>query len=167
MIAHKKTARPGEKERFEKPKIIVQDISIKIIATYDNQNYYVKDAILIHSKTGYPEINLKYILAILNSRLMNFIYSISFPSIQVAKNELAQLPLKEPSPETKKYLAMMAERMLSLNKKLYNENLSNNEKKDIKITIKEIANEIDNKVYNLYGLTKEEIDVVESRNTFV
>ena len=45
MRKHKTTARPGEPQRFESLKIIITDIAKKIIATLDNNNYYVKDAL--------------------------------------------------------------------------------------------------------------------------
>jgi len=73
MIKNKKTARPGNRERFEQEKIIVQDIGKKIVATIDDQNYYVKDAlILLNNKKS--RLSLKYILAILNSKYINFKY---------------------------------------------------------------------------------------------
>jgi hypothetical protein len=47
MIKNKKTARPGSKERFETEKIIVARMGKQVVATYDNEGYYVKDAMLL------------------------------------------------------------------------------------------------------------------------
>jgi len=163
MVAHRKTARPGEKERFEQPKILVQDISKQIVATYDDQDYYIKDALLIHKKSSFPEVNLKYVLAALNSKLMNFLYSTSFPSIQVARNELAQLPLKTPFSQTQNALAMLAEKMLSLNKQL-NDPIYVEQQKAIQEEIDATDREINRKIYKLYGLTESEIAIVEGKD---
>lgn len=160
MKAHKKTARPGEKERFEQPKILVQDISKQITATYDEQNYYIKDAILIHKRSNFPKINLKFVLAVLNSKLMNFLYSTSFPSIQVAKNELAQLPLKIPSFQIQSSLAKLAEKITSLNKQLYKSDFIHKQK-EIQNEIDSTNKKIDKQVYKLYGLTQKQIKTVE------
>ena len=166
MRKNKKTARPGEKERFEKPKIIIQDINKKLIATYDDENYYLKDALMLHAKEN---INLKYILIIINSKLLNYWYTQQFKTLSVAKNAFLILPIKNINLfnlREKKYhdeLVKLADKMLKLNKKLQNLDpiLDENEYKELKSEIDKTDKEIDEKVYELYGLTEAEIKIVE------
>ena len=51
--------------------------------------------------------------------------------------------------------------MLSLQKQFHQNNFSGNEKERLEQQIKNIDYEIDQEVYKLYGLTKEEIKIVE------
>src|SRR3989338_6200169 len=85
---------PREQDIFRKPRIIYQlirNISLKrrIVATYlDEEIYSDRNTGLIFTKPG-VKVELKYILGILNSKLINFIHSkshnstyVSFPSIE-------------------------------------------------------------------------------------
>ncbi|GAH98986.1 unnamed protein product, partial [marine sediment metagenome] len=69
MKEHRATARPGNRERFEKPKILVQDIGKRLIGTLDNDHFYVKDALMLHQREN--GLDLKFVLALINSKLPN------------------------------------------------------------------------------------------------
>jgi type I restriction-modification system DNA methylase subunit len=58
MIKHKRTARPGDAERFLTEKIIVARMGKNIAATYNNSGLFVKDAMLL---LGSNAISLKYL----------------------------------------------------------------------------------------------------------
>jgi len=51
--------------------------------------------------------------------------------------------------------------MLKLQKQLHEDSLAGREKERLERRIKDVDYEIDQEVYNLYGLTKEEIKIVE------
>ena len=51
--------------------------------------------------------------------------------------------------------------MLELQKKYHKEGLAGNEKERLEQQIKNVDYKIDQEVYKLYGLTKEEIKIVE------
>jgi len=93
MRENKKTARPGTKERFETKKMVVMDIATEIIATIDNENFYVKDA-LIFLKKDSCKTPLEYFLGLMNSKILNFYYKNKFEVISVAKNAMVELPVK-------------------------------------------------------------------------
>jgi len=116
MVKNKKTARPGSKERFETEKIIVARMGKKIVAAYDTEGYYVKDAMILKRKTD--EINLKYITGILNSKLINYYYKNYFITIDVLKNALLQLPINVPPKAQQQPLIKLVDKILSLNKRL-------------------------------------------------
>ncbi len=69
MIKNKKTARPGDTRRFEAEKIIVARMGKALVASYDKGGLYVKDAMLLLSNQTH--MSLKYLLGLINSRLMN------------------------------------------------------------------------------------------------
>jgi len=50
MRKNKKTARPGEKKRFEQDKILIMSIATKIVATLDKEKFYVKDCLILNKK---------------------------------------------------------------------------------------------------------------------
>ncbi len=166
MRKHRTTARPGNRERFEMPKILVQDIGKRLIATLDDEHFYVKDALMLHQKE--EGLDLKFILAIINSKLLNYWYRQKFATLSVAKNAILQLPIHRidfDNPSEKKMhddLVALVGRMLELNKRLAPIcNTPCNERDELLREINRTDSEIDNLVYDLYGLTEEERKIVK------
>jgi type I restriction-modification system DNA methylase subunit len=166
MKQHRRTARPGEPSRFENEKIIVARMGKNLIATYDAGGLYVKDAMLLIQKSDH---SLKYILALINSKLLNYYYREFFVTIDVLKNALLSIPVPKivfsEDPEKQSYdeIISLVEKMLSLHKQLYDKNFDS-EKEPIERQIKATDKKIDQLVYQLYGLTEEEIRIVEGIN---
>jgi hypothetical protein len=96
MRIHRDTARPGESERFEEPKILVKDTSsIGFNCTYDDQNYYAKDMLIVRKrKNAATPIELITICGILNSTMMKWYYETTFPTVHVQSQELSTLPIR-------------------------------------------------------------------------
>lgn len=213
MRKNKITARPGTAERFEQPKVLVRDTGGGLMATFDDQAYYVKDVIIVENKEKSVPL-LKTLAALLNSKVLRWYYETSFPTLHVQRDELASLPI--PYVNNTEEIASLADKMLSLNKDLqakrarFIRRLQDN-MPDIKITgtletfdtldfagfvaelkkqkialslvqqdewedyfnqyktacseltsaISATDAEIDSRVYALYGLTDEEIKVIE------
>ena len=92
----RKGAGPRKKECFEVPqKIILQEISgDKIIATIDTEKYFALDTVnlLYKLEKGY---DMRYVLGLLNCKLINFWYGSQFKGIHVKLNELRQIPIKK------------------------------------------------------------------------
>ena len=63
------------------------------MGTYDGEGYYVKDVLIILDSARSAPV-LKKLIALLNSKLMQFYYNTSFPTLHVQRNELASLPIK-------------------------------------------------------------------------
>jgi hypothetical protein len=92
MRKHRATARPGEPERFEQPKILVRDTGGGLEATYDGERYYVKDVLIaLHPLQSEP--HLKALTGILNSSVLRAFYEASFPTLHVQTEELSSLPI--------------------------------------------------------------------------
>jgi adenine-specific DNA-methyltransferase len=150
MTSHKRTARPGTADRFEQPKILVRDTGAGLCCTFDGDSYYVKDVLVVsHASKSVPL--LKKLTAVLNSKLLRFYYETSFPTLHVQRNELGSLPLRPdmlPSNACRE-LPTLVDQILAAKRADAGADTSAQEA------------EIDRHVYALYGLTPEEIKIVE------
>lgn len=170
MRENKKTARPGEPERFEQPKILVRDTGGGLECTLDNEKYYVKDVLVLtkHATTNY---SLHYLTGLLNSSLMRYYYETSFPTLHVQNSELAVLPIRRidfANPTEKAAhdeIVSLVEKMLALQKEKqsYTSKLYDDEIQAVERQIAHVDEEINQRVYRLYGLTEEEVRIVEGK----
>lgn len=161
MKKNKKTARPGESKRFEEPKIIIMDIAKTLISTYDDQGYYIKDALILKPKI--KTIDLKYIVALINSKLINFYYHQKFKVLSVAKNAFLDLPIIVASKEQQKEISNLVSKMINLQKELQKLPENSSKHDSVKSEIEKIDHKIDQEIYKLYGLTLEEIKIIEGK----
>src|SRR5690554_544926 len=211
------------KEMFDvESKLIIRRTGDSLNVAYDNKGRFCQDTIhLLFSKN--QECNNKYLLTLLNSTLINFLYRIIVPEIGKAFAEvkiinLKKLPIKKASLKNQQLFIEKADQMLSLNKELnevshkfqralqrkfetleklskkqenwyeltYAEFIKELKKKKITLSLSEEAEweeyflkeqqkavalknqitttdkEIDAMVYELYGLSEEEIEIVEN-----
>ena len=205
-----------------KEKLILRQTSDHLVATYDNQQMISLDSthILFDKSQNFKH---KYLLVVLNSKLLNFLYQIIVPEVgkvfsQVKGVNLKQLPIKEVADADQQPFIEKADLMLDLAKqlqtakqnflnelhlekapqklqnfeelefddfvkeytkakklkfadKLEERNFKNdwsalfeNDKKavlNLKAQIAKTDKEIDEMVYALYGLSEDEIGIVE------
>lgn len=150
-----------------KEKLIIRRISggnRVLYVTYDNQQYYCfasTNLILLKEDTW---ANIKYVLALLNSKLLNFYYIEKFTNrssltVNISKIYLEQLPIKIISYENQKLFINTVNKILEITN---TNNYKENSEKQTKV--KDYEKQIDQMVYKLYGLTKEEIEIIESQN---
>jgi hypothetical protein len=165
MTRHRRTARPGTPERFEQPKVLVRDTGGGLEAAWDDENYYVKD-VLVVERDDRDVRRLKCLLGILNSRAMRFYYETSFPTLHVQRGELSSLPIprldaSNPDQERKvNRMVDLVETILSLRQRCESARAPH-EKTTIRRQIETADRQIDQLVYDLYGLDDEEIRIVE------
>lgn len=172
LMMKKVGAGPRKPEYFTTPKLLFREITGGgIIATFDSENYFTNNK--IHILYSIKNFNLKFILAVVNSKLINFWIKSEFNnSFQVEINQLEKIPIPKIDFSNKKEkakhdeLAKLADKMLKLNKELQKLDpiLDEDEYKELKSKIDKIDKEIDERVYKLYGLTPEEIKVVEQNS---
>jgi len=208
---------------FDNEKIIIRQTADSIIGVIDNKKRInLNNVYNIGLKDS--NHNLKYILGLLNSKLLNFIYqNISQEKgrtfAEVKKIYLTKLPIKKCHSETQNEIASRVKKILKLNEKLqslsgnflillqskfeiekvtnklnswfsldYKEFIKELKKYNIKLSlseeseliqyfkeqkreaiqleadIKKVDKQIDQMVYKLYGLTEEEIKIIEETN---
>ena len=108
-----------------------------------------------------------YLLGLLNSTIYQWRFKLTSTNNNVGTNELGSLPfvLIDFSTRTEKgrydKMVQLVKQMLALQKKLI-VSVMENERDALSGQIKTIDQEIDQLVYELYGLTEEEICIIES-----
>lgn len=164
MKKHRRTARPGNKARFEQPKVLVRDTGEGLRCTFEQENHYVKDVLVVSDDKKNAKL-LKYLAGLLNSRLLRFYYETSFPTLHVQRNELASLPIRTIDFDNPADVAQhdkmvsLVETMLDLHKQVAG--LSGVQREVVEQQIEATDKQIDRLVYGLYGLTDDEIKIVE------
>ncbi len=164
MKANRRTARPGTKTRFEQPKVLVRDTGEGLQCTFEDESYYVKDVLIVADENKSP-CQLKYLAGLINSTLLSFYYVTSFPTIHVQRNELASLPIRTIDFDNPADVAMhdkmvaLVDKMLGWHRQL--PGLAGEARRIAQSQIERTDREIDELVYALYGLSEDEVGVVE------
>ncbi|MCX8029917.1 MAG: hypothetical protein N2712_07990, partial [Brevinematales bacterium] len=145
---------------FEKEKIVWQEMSQEPSFAYDRDSYFTNQTAYI--ATGKL---LKYIIGILNSNVSHFYllriaYSLSNQANRWIKQYVEQIPLPTITPQNQhiaKKIESLVSKILSITQS--DDYLSNSQKQE---KVKELENEINKLVFELYDLTPEEIKIIKS-----
>ncbi len=136
-----------------KEKILIQRtrneaLKQRIIATIDEEGVYGMEGIyfIITKDEG---VSLYFLLGILNSKLMNYLFATKFLNLAIKAEYLKQVMI--PSASDKNIITLVKE---ILQTKRMNSGTDTSS----------LEHEIDQLVYQLYGLTNEEIAIVEGSN---
>ncbi len=110
------------------------------------------------------DYDIRYVLAILNSKLIDHYYHLISLELgrtmaQLDIETIEQLPIKEASKQEQRELAVLVDKMLNLNKQL-NDPAFAGQQEVIQKEIEATDIQIDEKVFDLYGLTEEEKKIV-------
>ncbi|MDR1478682.1 MAG: N-6 DNA methylase [Planctomycetaceae bacterium] len=163
-------AAPRDPAIFDaKNKIIVRQTGESLIATHIGQGIICRNN--LHIIISNSKFNLLFFLALINSKLMNFVYEIMNPEkgealAEVKKIHVEQLPipLLDPSQKTNKTkydkIISLANKMLQLKIKELAEQKTQM-KTILQRQIKALDQQINQAVYLLYDLSEEEIKIIE------
>lgn len=156
----------------QKEKLLIRDIGKRLPATYDDKKNYCMDTIyvLFLKEKCKNKFNLKYVLGILNSNLIEFYFRKIFGTVHVGSNYqrykrqfLINLPIKVVSSDKQLKIAQLVSKILTLNTELENlENKTTDEKDSLEKEVEKLDSKIDQEVYKIYNLTKNEIQIVEA-----
>ena len=154
--------RSRDQKFFEGEKIISLRKTSKPCFTYTDFPCYVSQTYFI---IKINRIDLKYLTGILNSKVINFwLYhkgKKQGDQLQIDKEPLLEIPIfKTNDKNIHDKLISLVDQMLDA-QKLYHNAKTENDKKLYKQKIDLIDKDIDRLVYGLYGLTEEEIKIVE------
>ena len=150
--------RARTKEIFETPeKILIQRItggSRPLKAAYDDKGYYNKESINNIILRDDSPVNTKFVLALLNSKLINWFYVILFTNesnltVNLSKTYLSQIPLAVPNQVQENSVLDLVNKIIYL------------KEENPAADTTSLEAEIDHLVYELYGLTGEQIQIVE------
>ncbi|MBV5277806.1 MAG: Eco57I restriction-modification methylase domain-containing protein [Campylobacteraceae bacterium] len=140
------------------PKIIIAGMSVRIEAFLDEDAKYLpaKSTVVVHEVKS--NIDMKYLLSLLNSHFISWIFKIAnqFNAMaggymNVNKTNIFELPIPNISKENQQPFITLVDKILTCK--------ASNPKADTS----ELEKEIDTLVYALYGLNDEEIAIVEGR----
>lgn len=141
---------------FEKPKLVYGVMTTQPRFTIDTEGYFVNNA------NFFIPTEDKKLLGILNSKLGWFLISNSCTQIrggyQLIWKYFGNVSI---SKENSSILESLVNNMLVLQNKFHDSKGSGNEKERLEQQIKNIDYEIDQEVYKLYGITKEEQQTIE------
>jgi len=143
------------------PQILIKEIALKLTIAYTIGEYCHLTGIYgLISK----DLDNKYVLALLNSKLLNFFYNSYYGLIhltggylKINSSYLKNMPMKIISNNQQSQFINLVDQILSITKS--DDYLDNPEKK---VKVKKLEKEIDLLVYKLYELTSEEIKIVEN-----
>ena len=133
-----------------KEKLIYKFISNKLVFAYDNkQRLSLNSANIVIPKI--PDYSIKAIMALFNSTLYQFIFKKKFFALKVLRSHLEQLPLPLFETQTLERLEKFSDQLMlaSADEELYEERFA----------------ELDEMVFNLFGLTNAEIKRIQTEVT--
>lgn len=155
-LARKHKNQLPPKSLFEQEKIIICQNSLRLRATYDNENYYCKDTFfvgrLLENKKS--DFELKFFLAILNSKLLHFYYGNIYKGTHIAGGYLHyligylySLPVAEPTKKQQSDIVSLVDKILKVkDKKEYDK----------------LDSKIDESIYGLYKIDQGSRKIIES-----
>ena len=154
---------PHSRELFEVPeKLITQRVnsSMQLLVAYDTSGSFFLDTTNVSKlDTLNNNYKLKFILTILNSRLVNYWYCKKYRMPTIGLYELHSIPIKPIDKRSQKPFICLADKILALTE---SDDYLGNPQKQAKVKV--LEREIDQLVYKLYDLTLEEIEIVEGEN---
>ena len=160
--------RPRNPKYFLEPKVMIRQIGATPIATFDDKGFYTLNT--IYDIISISDYSPKYFLAIIGSRLgawmwrvTNQDYKTIFPKIKKSQLEnlsIRRIDVSDPT-ELKRYSVLInhVDSMLRLKEQWLSSTTQDRTILDRQLSATD--REIDKLVYELYGLTEEEINIVE------
>ena len=139
---------------FERPKILTRQTADEIIAAFDNDEYYYANTLHGTAITD-AQYDPLFVLGVLNSRITTWFYRSNTDEegkvfAQIKIELLRKLPIPRVGADKQKPILRLVDRILAAKQKNPTADTSGLER------------EIDQQVYALYGLTPEEIKIVEA-----
>lgn len=136
-----------------KEKILVQNtrneaLKTRICAVLDDKSVYGSQGVNFIIPND-VHASLRYLLGILDSTLINYLFATKFLNLAIKAEYLKQLRMPIPSAAIQKQLESLVSRVLEL------------KKVNIEADTTSLENQIDFLVYHLYGLTYDEVLIVD------
>jgi len=160
----------GNLDQFKSPKIFIRLSDKRITASYTKEVVAADLSLYILTLPNLSDednkLSLFYLLGFLNSKVvtfymkgLNLIRNLTTGTPQIRLNDMRQIPI--PPYKENNDIEDLVDKMLSLNKEL--RDLPENSEKWLaaKSEIEKTDRKIDEEVYKIYGLTEEEIKIVE------
>jgi type I restriction-modification system DNA methylase subunit/predicted type IV restriction endonuclease len=158
----------NRRKLYESKKIIIAKLALRIEGFVDEKGEYSSiNTNCVHSpKEGY---SIEFLAGLINSKLISFIYSELFSGLRMSGGyfqfqapQLRILPIATPSKDHKEKIEALVRQIISLNKQLVKFGDKNtSETAKLKEEIEKTDAEIDDLVYQIYGITDKERKIIE------
>jgi len=161
-------AAPRKPDWFQGARIVVREVTAKgvIHATIIEGDYVFSNSV-DGIRLRNDNMELKYLLGIINSKIISFYHLNTSPNAfkgtfpKILLKDLRKLPIIKPPKEIEGYFISLVDNLLKLNKQLQTTKLDS-DRQQIQRAIDHAEKKIDELVYELYGLTEEEIEIIEN-----
>lgn len=115
--------RAREEKYFDSPKIILvrlrnKSLKRRLVATFDDTGFYNRDNYNNVIASEDSRYNLKFILALFNSSLLNYWYSRTYFNVNINPDTIRQLPIYPADADTQAEFVELVDRILSKNAQL-------------------------------------------------
>jgi len=147
------------------PKILVQGtrnqrLKTRLVATIDHVGVYGLQSVnFIIPRKGKNSFSLYYLLAILNSSTVNFLYQTKFLNVAIKASYLKKTPFPKINQKDQEALAQKVQSIFALtNCEDYPTS------KDKKKQVKALEDQINEIVFDLYGFTDDEKEIIRRAN---
>lgn len=153
-------------------KLMTALFGLRLEVAFDENQLYANNSvkIILPLEKG---VNLKYLLACLNSKLLAFYHRTFYAPthvrggyMQFYPQDILQLPIKQASASDIGSIVSLVDRILQLNKDLAEVPPSSDKGKKLQNEVAECDGAIDQMVYRIYGLSEDEIATVERASNF-
>ncbi len=151
---------------WNKNKLVISGMTKRIEAYYSKEPLAL--GVGVYAIFEHSKFDPYFLLAVLNSKFLSYYLREEFKHKHLAggylainKSTLEQLPIVKPDKKVEKQLITLAQRMVLLTDQFRKSVENSNKWEEIKTEIGRADKKIDEEVYKLYGLTSEEIKIVE------
>ena len=129
-----------------KEKLLYRFISNQLVFAYDNkQTLSLNSGNIVIPKIR--DLNIKYIMSILNSRVAQFLFKKEFNSIKVLRSHIENIPLPMVSSEIQDEIIKLVDRFIE---------------NDINTPLLDLYDELDEKICALFHLSMEEQSIIKN-----
>lgn len=149
---------------FEAPeKLLTALFGLRPEVAYDSERFYANNSVKIILAKN-KDVNLKYVMAVLNSTLMAFYYRTFYSAthvgsgyIQFYPQDFLRLPIKKPTEAQLSAIVELVDQFLTLKKRVIeNKDMMNGDAKQLEEEVRRMDSAIDDMVYKTYGITESE-----------
>lgn len=161
-------SRPQNIELFNGEKLLIRRVTNKIIANYDDKNLLCVHTLYVGKMREHSNYSIKFILGILNSKLIDFYQKTVqmkkgevFPEIRIYQLNSLPIPvINEKNKHLHDEIVELVNQMLDA-KKSESTAVSSTSKTMAQRVINSLEKQINAKVYEIYGLSDEEIAIID------
>ncbi len=155
----------NKSERYtniQKNKILIEEDALAASCTIDTRRRVPQGGVYFATlKKAYEKKDLKLLIGLINSKIFSYIYEVTFAGMHMGggylrfrSSFLSSIPIPSLAEEK-------TEKIISLVRIILNSGVESESPSSRSTRLKKLEEKIDRLIYKLYGLTKEEIEIVE------